>query len=115
MRQRTGLLLAPDVGRGSTADPYASSAFLPAALTNVVKHASGASARIEVSYGEDALIITVTDEGPGRPDPAPQSAGLGITGMRERAEMFGGQLTAGNRSEGGFAVIARVRPARSGC
>jgi len=78
------------------------------ALTNVVKHAPGASARIEVTYHEDALIITVTDDGPGRPDPAPQSAGLGITGMRERAEMFGGELTARSRPEGGFAVIARL-------
>lgn len=78
------------------------------ALTNVVKHAPGASARIEVTYREDGLIITVTDDGPGRPDPAPQSGGLGITGMRERAEMFGGQLTAGSRPEGGFEVVARL-------
>jgi signal transduction histidine kinase len=78
------------------------------ALTNVVKHAPGASAQIEVTYRDDGLVITVTDDGPGRPDPPPQSAGLGITGMRERAEMFGGQLTARSRPEGGFAVIARL-------
>lgn len=78
------------------------------ALTNVVKHAPGASARIEVAYREDGLIITVTDDGRGRPDLAPQSAGMGITSMRERAEMFGGQLTAGSRPDGGFEVIARL-------
>jgi signal transduction histidine kinase len=46
--------------------------------------------------------------GPGITQPAPPSAGLGIIGMRERATMLGGQLTAQARPEGGFAVVARL-------
>jgi signal transduction histidine kinase len=78
------------------------------ALTNVAKHAPGARAWLEVTHGPGALSITVTDDGPGVPQPAPPSAGLGITGMRERAAMLGGQLTAATRPEGGFAVVARL-------
>jgi signal transduction histidine kinase len=80
------------------------------ALTNVAKHAPGARARLEVAHGPDALSITVTDDGPGAPQPAVpnRAGGLGITGMRERAAMLGGQLTAGTRPEGGFTVFARL-------
>jgi signal transduction histidine kinase len=77
------------------------------ALTNVVKHAPGARAWLEVAHGPDELSITVTDDGPGASS-APGTAGLGITGMRERAALLGGQLTAGTRPEGGFTVSARL-------
>jgi signal transduction histidine kinase len=80
------------------------------ALTNVTKHAPGARALVEVAHGPSELTITVTDDGPG---PAASSAGLGITGMRERAAMLGGQLTAGARPEGGFLVTARLPTERS--
>jgi signal transduction histidine kinase len=83
------------------------------ALTNVAKHAPGARAWLEVAHGPDVLTITVTDDGPDPPQQAPGSAGLGIAGMRERAAMLGGQLTAGARPEGGFAVVARL-PAGNG-
>ena len=54
------------------------------------------------------LTITVSDDGPGPPQPPLRSAGLGIVGMRERAAMLGGRLTAQARPEGGFAVVARL-------
>ncbi len=82
------------------------------ALTNVLKHAPAARVSVEVSHGPADLVITVTDDGPG-PPPVPGSSGLGIVGMRERAAMLGGQLTAGARPGGGFAVVARL-PARDG-
>jgi signal transduction histidine kinase len=78
------------------------------ALTNVVKHARAAHARVEVAHGRSELTITVTDDGPGAAQPASRSSGLGIVGMRERAEMLGGQVTAQARPEGGFAVVARL-------
>lgn len=78
------------------------------ALTNVAKHAPAARARLEVAHGQSELTITVTDDGPGPPQPAAPSAGLGIVGMRERAAMLNGQLTAQARTEGGFAVVARL-------
>jgi signal transduction histidine kinase len=91
------------------------------ALTNVVKHAPAACARLEIAHSQSELTITVTDDGPGRPaqgEPEPgrpeppvpgaRSPGHGIVGMRERAAMLGGQLTAESRPGGSFAVVARL-------
>jgi signal transduction histidine kinase len=78
------------------------------ALTNVAKHAPAAHAWLEVAHGPSELTITVTDDGPGLSQPASPSSGLGIVGMRERAAMLGGQLTAQARPGGGFAVVARL-------
>ncbi|MGI8451749.1 MAG: sensor histidine kinase [Streptosporangiaceae bacterium] len=78
------------------------------ALTNVAKHAPAARAWLEIAHGQSELTITITDDGPGPPQPAPQPPGLGIAGMRERAAMLDGQLTAQARPEGGFAVVARL-------
>lgn len=78
------------------------------ALTNVTKHASGARTRVEIDHGTDELTITVTN-GDG-PSPARHAAsgGLGIPGMRERAELLRGTLTAGRGPDGGFIVTARL-------
>jgi signal transduction histidine kinase len=78
------------------------------ALTNVAKHAPAARAWLEVAHGQSELTITVADDGPGPAHAAPGPRGLGIVGMRERAAMLDGQLTAGTRPEGGFAVVARL-------
>lgn len=78
------------------------------ALTNVTKHASGARARVEVVHGADSLTVTVTDDGSpdaSRPTPGNED-GLGIPGMRERAELLGGTLSAAQRPDGGFTVTA---------
>lgn len=87
------------------------------ALTNVTKHASGARARVEVGYGTDALTVTVTDDGDPHPvPPAVKRAapgGMGIPGMRERAELLGGTLHAAPERSGGFTVTARL-PAGQG-
>ena len=75
------------------------------ALTNTVKHAGpDASADVRLTYGDRALEIEVTDDGPATAVPGP--AGHGLIGMRERAAMFGGVLTAGPGSSGGFRVRA---------
>lgn len=78
------------------------------ALTNVAKHAPTARAWLDVAHGHSQLTITVTDDGPDPSPPTPGSPGLGIVGMRERTAMLDGQLTAGARPEGGFAVVARL-------
>jgi signal transduction histidine kinase len=86
------------------------------ALTNVVRHSGAAHARVELAHGPAGLTVTVTDDGAGPPDPAgppepsgpPGSRGLGIVGMRERAALLGGELTAGGRLAGGFEVVARL-------
>jgi len=78
------------------------------ALTNVRKHAgTAASATVHISYGEEALTVEVTDDGRGAATAlSAVGAGIGLIGMRERVEIYGGQLTSGPREGGGYAVRA---------
>ncbi|NEA67707.1 sensor histidine kinase [Streptomyces sp. SID12488] len=80
------------------------------ALTNITKHAVGATACVRLAYSADRLSITVTNNaiatatvlaGPAVAVPA---RGFGLIGMRERAQSVGGDLEAGHRPEGGFEV-----------
>ncbi|MEY9968916.1 signal transduction histidine kinase [Streptacidiphilus sp. MAP12-16] len=75
------------------------------ALTNVLKHARPCQATVTVHYRGDQLRISVADDGR-RPVPAvlPGSSGHGLIGMRERARILGGAVTAGPRAHGGFQV-----------
>jgi signal transduction histidine kinase len=75
------------------------------ALTNVLKHAPGASASVELRYEPGQLEVTVADDGQGViPDKVRPGSGHGLIGMRERAKLYGGRVDIGPRSEGGFAV-----------
>ncbi|HSC93251.1 MAG TPA: sensor histidine kinase [Gaiellaceae bacterium] len=76
------------------------------ALTNALKHARPAHARVTVRYGEDDVELEVVDDGDG-PGPV-ASGGLGLAGMRERVRLYGGSLEAGRGSAGGFSVRARL-------
>ncbi|TKV56787.1 sensor histidine kinase [Nakamurella flava] len=96
-------------------------------LTNVLKHGGpAASVRITVTGPQPsplgpALRVTVIDDGRGAADdPAapPGEPGHGLRGMRERVELLGGDLRAGARPGGGFAITAvlpvqRLVPGRS--
>jgi signal transduction histidine kinase len=86
------------------------------ALTNALKHAGPASARVTVRYGDDELDIEVADDGtaPVGGNGSLGGGGHGLVGMRERVALFGGDLAAGHRRDGGFAVHARLPLARSG-
>jgi signal transduction histidine kinase len=76
-------------------------------LTNASRYGAG-SARVELSFGERGLELTVTNPvAPGAVD-APE--GNGLTGMRERALLAGGSLEA-RRDDDTFRVHARL-PAR---
>ncbi|WP_199440649.1 sensor histidine kinase [Umezawaea beigongshangensis] len=74
------------------------------ALTNVVRHARGAT-RVTVAFDreDDVLRLTVSDDGTGAGDAGP---GNGVRGMRERVEAVGGVLDAGGFPGGGFRVRA---------
>jgi signal transduction histidine kinase len=78
------------------------------ALTNTMKHAGpGASVTVRVDRDGDGLQIVVDDDGRGVVDDG-HAPGQGLLGMRERAALFGGSVTAGARPGGGFRVAARL-------
>jgi signal transduction histidine kinase len=79
------------------------------ALTNTLKHARGARARVRLAYEPRALDIEVTDHGgSGSQDLGEGSAGgRGLIGMRERVALFGGDLETVSIT-GGFRVHARL-------
>jgi signal transduction histidine kinase len=85
------------------------------ALTNTVKHAGPATAKVLICYRPDEVVVTVTDDGRGLAGQLSRSngdghapAGHGLVGMRERVALFGGELRAGPRPGGGFEVRARL-------
>ncbi|TQL21724.1 sensor histidine kinase [Streptomyces sp. SLBN-134] len=78
------------------------------ALTNTVKHASGATASVTVEYGPERLRVEVTDTG-GRPGAgAATGNGRGLIGLRERLAVYDGTLTTGRRLTGGYRVEALI-------
>jgi signal transduction histidine kinase len=77
------------------------------ALTNTLKHAgAGAQATVRLRYEGDGIDVEVTDDGRG---PALVGAdGQGLSGMRERAAVYGGAVEAGPQATGGWRVHARL-------
>ncbi|MEU0600828.1 histidine kinase [Streptomyces sp. NPDC006393] len=76
------------------------------ALSNSLRHAPGASARVEIGYvlgGLGLRIVNGPPPEPSRIQPSP-GAGHGITGMRERVSMLNGEMTAGPADDGGYEV-----------
>jgi signal transduction histidine kinase len=85
------------------------------ALTNVLKHANGAPSEVVLRWDDRALELEIIDEGPpqngARHDAEP---GRGLTGMRERAAMYGGTLDARPGRKGGYVVRAHIPLERQG-
>ena len=75
-------------------------------LTNALKHARASRADVTVRYGPDEVQIEVRDDGEG--DASSNGAGYGLVGVRERVKIYGGQMTAGNATDGGFVLSARL-------
>ncbi|GGY11314.1 two-component sensor histidine kinase [Streptomyces minutiscleroticus] len=78
------------------------------ALTNVRKHAPGATASVLVHCEEDTLRATVTNTAPTRSALPLPSAHHGLVGLRQRAELLGGTVTSGPTADGGYAVDLRL-------
>ena len=89
------------------------------ALTNVQKHAPGATAAVRVETDAAVVVVEVTNARPprgpsrtpsadGADDEGPTGWGLGLVGMRERVQAAGGSLEAGATEDGGFRVAARL-------
>ncbi|QHY97145.1 Sensor histidine kinase DesK [Streptomyces sp. S4.7] len=78
------------------------------ALSNALRHAPGATAKVEVSYvlgGLGLRIVNTPPQGLVKPSPG---AGHGITGMRERVSMLNGEMTARLLPDGGYEVAAYI-------
>jgi signal transduction histidine kinase len=78
------------------------------ALSNAMRHASGSQVRVEIVYAPAALRLCVVNGPPRAAASTPPGPGHGLLGMRERAAMLGGDLTAGPTAEGGYAVAAML-------
>ena len=81
------------------------------ALANVARHAPRSAARVTLRYGPGELRVDVVNAPPAGGHRLAGGAralpgGRGVRGMRERAELYGGQLHAAARPDGGFAVTA---------
>jgi signal transduction histidine kinase len=79
------------------------------ALSNATQHAPGASVTVQIHRDPGTVRLTITN-GPGSSlapiwdeDHGPRH---GLAGMRERADLLGGALTAGPLRAGGFSVSA---------
>jgi signal transduction histidine kinase len=77
------------------------------ALTNVLRHADGARARVRIEYRAQDLIIDVSNVAHGAGYPA-GGGGRGLIGLRERIAIYGGSLEAGPRPGGGWRVRATI-------
>jgi signal transduction histidine kinase len=76
-------------------------------LTNTIRHAAlPRSVEVQIFYGPDCVEIAVRDDG--GPVPADVQPGQGLLGMRERVSVYGGQLVARPRTEGGFELVASL-------
>lgn len=74
-------------------------------LTNAMKHAANSPVRVVLRYQEQALSVEVSNDA-GEGQLRSQSARAGLVGLRERVDVFGGQLFAGPGAHGGWTVRA---------
>jgi signal transduction histidine kinase len=75
-------------------------------LTNALKHARATDADVTVRYRPDELEIEVRDNGHG--SATSDGLGHGLVGVRERVKIYGGEMTAGAATEGGFVLSTRL-------
>jgi signal transduction histidine kinase len=75
-------------------------------LTNALKHARASDADVTVRYRPDEVEIEVRDNGMGTA--TSDGLGHGLVGVRERVKIYGGEMTAGTASEGGFVLSTRL-------
>jgi signal transduction histidine kinase len=79
------------------------------AITNALKHAHASRLEVRIAYQDTALELTIRDNGEGQSEAGVKaSTGHGLIGMRERVELFGGELEAGSSKIGGFTVRSRL-------
>ena len=75
-------------------------------ITNVLKHANASRLEVHIDYSPSALQLTVSDNGSGPLEA--DTHGHGLIGMRERVDLFDGELNTGTSPLGGFTVRAKL-------
>ncbi|WP_432843670.1 sensor histidine kinase [Dactylosporangium sp. CA-092794] len=78
------------------------------ALTNALKYAHGSRTVVHVHHGPREITVEVSNDGSGSAAGSPGGSGRGLTGLRERVGVLGGDFSAGREPGGGFAVRARI-------
>ncbi|OBH32195.1 hypothetical protein A5692_15635 [Mycobacterium sp. E342] len=73
-------------------------------LTNITKHAPGATATVELQIDHGHVSLRLINSKPDRPPDQLPGAQQGLPGLRERAELLGGTLCAGPLSDGGYQM-----------
>ncbi len=81
------------------------------ALTNTLKHAHASQADVTVRYEPHHVELEVRDDGHGTG--SGNGTGHGLVGIRERVKIYGGQMTAGPATDGGYVLTARLPVERS--
>lgn len=76
------------------------------ALTNVARHSTASEADVHIEYGDDVVLVRISDTGPPSDTPSP-GAGVGLAGMKERVAALQGTFSAGPRA-GGYVVEAAI-------
>ncbi|MGW3017888.1 sensor histidine kinase [Streptomyces longwoodensis] len=81
------------------------------ALTNALKYAHGSRTSVQVRHGEREITVEVGTDGSGSRSAAASvggGGGRGLTGLRDRVHVLGGDFSAGPGTDGGFTVRARI-------
>jgi signal transduction histidine kinase len=81
-------------------------------LTNALKHARATTANVTVRYQPHALQLEIRDNGLGTA--TSDGLGHGLVGIRERVKIYGGEMSAGTATEGGFVLRTRLPLSRDG-
>ena len=82
---------------------------LQEALTNILRHANASSVFVALRATDGRIELSVRDDGRGfDPPTVPASSGIGLLGMRERAELLGGKFSIRAQPEGGTEVSASI-------
>jgi signal transduction histidine kinase len=77
-------------------------------LTNVHRHARASAVSLALTRTDGALELTVEDNGMGPPDDGEVGNGFGLTGLKERVELLGGQMAFSAAQSGGARLIVTV-------
>ncbi len=84
------------------------------ALTNIARHSRANHVEISLKYTDNILDLSIVDNGQGFPvEELPESSGLGLAGMRERAILAGGELIVESSVDRGTTICFQVAVQKS--